>query len=114
VVVDPVGGAYTESALRAIGWKGRFLVVGFTAGDIPRIPLNLPLLKGCSLVGVFWGSFAARSPRHNHENLQQVLDWFAEGKLKSRVAARYPLEGAADALNDLLQRRVIGKAVLVV
>jgi len=114
VIVDPVGGAHAEPALRAMAWNGRFLVVGFTAGDIPRIPLNLPLLKGCSLVGVFWGSFAARHPRHNHENLRELLGWFEAGKLKSRIFARYPLERAANALNDILQRKVMGKAVLVI
>jgi len=114
VVVDPVGGAHSEAALRGMAWNGRFLVIGFTAGDIPRIPLNLPLLKGCSIVGVFWGSFAARDPRHNQQNLRELLSWFEAGKLKSRISARYPLERAADALNDLLHRKVMGKAVLVV
>lgn len=114
VVVDPVGGAYSESALRGMAWNGRFLVVGFTAGDIPRIALNLPLLKGCAIVGVFWGSFAARYPRQNKENLRALLDWFEAGKLKSRISARYPLERAADALNAISERKVMGKAVLVV
>lgn len=113
VIVDPVGGAYAEPALRGMAWNGRFLVIGFTAGDIPRVPLNLPLLKGCSIVGVFWGAFAARHPRHNQENLRQLLSWFEAGKLKSRLSARYPLERAADALNDILQRKVMGKTVLV-
>ena len=113
VIVDPVGGAYSEAALRGMAWNGRFLVVGFTAGDIPRIPLNLALLKGCSIVGVFWGSFAARDPKHNHENLRELLGWFEAGNLKPRISARYPLEHAADALNDILQRKVIGKVVLV-
>ena len=114
VVVDPVGGAHSELALRATAWNGRFLVIGFTAGEIPRIPLNLPLLKGCSIVGVFWGSFAARHPRQNQENLRALLGWFEAGKLRPRIGARYPLERAADALNDLLQRKVTGKAVLLV
>jgi NADPH2:quinone reductase len=114
VIVDPVGGAYSEPALRGMGTGGRFLVIGFTAGEIPRIPLNLPLLKGCSIVGVFWGSFAARDPQHNQENLRQVLGWLQEGLLRPRISARYPLERAADALNDIIQRRVTGKAVLVV
>jgi len=114
VIVDPVGGAYSEPALRGMAWNGRFLVVGFTAGDIPRIPLNLPLLKGCAIVGVFWGSFAARHPRQNQENLRELLRWFEAGKLRSRISARYPLERAAEALNDLSERKVMGKAVLVV
>jgi NADPH:quinone reductase len=114
VIVDPVGGAYSEPALRGIAWNGRFLVIGFTAGDIPRIPLNLLLLKGCSIVGVFWGSFAARDPQHNRENLRDLLGWLKAGKLKPRISARYSLEHAADALNDILQRKVTGKTVLVV
>jgi NADPH2:quinone reductase len=114
VVVDPVGGASSERALRGMAWNGRFLVVGFTAGDIPRIALNLPLLKGCAIVGVFWGSFAARYPRENQKNLRQLLDWFEAGELRSRISARYPLERAADALNAISERKVMGKAVLVV
>ena len=114
VIVDPVGGAYSEPALRGMAWQGRFLVIGFTAGDIPRIPLNLTLLKGCSIVGVFWGSFVAREPKHNQENLQELFGWLQEGKLRPRISARYPLERAADALNDIIQRKVTGKAVLVV
>ncbi len=114
VIVDPVGGPYSEPALRGMAWNGRFLVIGFTAGDIPRIPLNLALLKGCSIVGVFWGSFAAREPQHNQENLRELFGWLQAGKLRPRISARYPLERAADALNDLMQRKVTGKAVLVV
>ncbi len=114
VVVDPVGGNYSEAALRGMAWNGRFLVVGFTAGEIPRIPLNLALLKGCSIVGVFWGSFAAREPERNQANIQQLLDWLQEGKLRPRISARYPLERAADALNDIISRKVTGKAVLMV
>jgi NADPH2:quinone reductase len=114
VIVDPVGGEYSEPALRGMAWNGRYLVIGFTAGDIPRIPLNLPLLKGCSIVGVFWGSFAVRDPEHNQRNLRELLAWLEAGRLKPRISARYPLERAADALNDILQRKVIGKAVLVV
>jgi NADPH2:quinone reductase len=114
VVVDPVGGATSEPALRGMAWNGRFLVVGFTAGEIPRIALNLPLLKGCAIVGVFWGSFAARYPRQNKENLRELLGWFEAGQLKSRISARYPLARAADALNAISERKVMGKAVLVV
>jgi NADPH2:quinone reductase len=114
VVVDPVGGATSEPALRGMAWNGRFLVVGFTAGEIPRIALNLPLLKGCAIVGVFWGSFAARYPRENKANLRELLGWFEAGRLRSRISARYPLERAADALNAISERKVMGKAVLVV
>jgi NADPH2:quinone reductase len=114
VVVDPVGGSYSEPVLRGMAWNGRFLVIGFTSGDIPRIPLNLPLLKGCSIVGVFWGSFTVRDPQHSQENLHQLLDWLQDGTLRPRISARYRLEQAADALNDITQRRVIGKAILIV
>ena len=113
VIVDPLGGNYSEPALRSIAWNGRFLVIGFAAGDIPRIPLNLTLLKGCSIVGVFWGSFTEREPRHNQENLQELLTWLAQGKLKPHISATYPLERAADALNDVLNRKVKGKVVLL-
>ncbi len=114
VVFDPVGGDYSEAALRGIAWTGRFLVIGFTAGNIPRIPLNLPLLKGCSIVGVFWGSFTARDPRRNQEHLQELLSWFASGKIQPVVSATYPLEHAADALNDMMNRKVTGKVVLLI
>jgi NADPH:quinone reductase len=113
VIIDPLGGAYSEPALRSIAWKGRFLVIGFAAGDIPRIPLNLTLLKGCSIVGVFWGSFSEREPEHNQENLHELLSWLAQGKLKPHISKTYPLEGAAQALNDVLNRKVKGKAVLL-
>src|SRR5208337_4975049 len=79
VVVDPVGGDYSETALRGMAWNGRFLVIGFTAGEIPRVPLNLTLLKGCSIVGVFWGSFVARDPQKNQENVRLLLGWWQEG-----------------------------------
>ncbi|HEY6410013.1 MAG TPA: NADPH:quinone oxidoreductase family protein [Ktedonobacteraceae bacterium] len=113
VILDPLGGNYTEAALRSIAWNGRLLVIGFAAGDIPRIPLNLPLLKGCSIVGVFWGSFTEREPQHNQQNLQELLTLLAEGKIKPHISATYPLERAADALNDLMNRKVKGKAVLL-
>ncbi len=102
VAFDPVGGDYSEPVLRSMAWGGRFLVIGFAAGDIPRIPLNLPLLKVYSIVGVFWGSF------------MELLAWFVEGKLKPHVSATYSLEHVTDALNDLIERKVTGKAVLVV
>ncbi len=114
VVFDPVGGPFSEPALRATGWGGRFLVVGFAAGDIPRIPLNLTLLKGCSIVGVFWGSFAERDPARHHEYIRELIGWYAEGKLKPLVSATYPLTRAADALNAMMQRKVTGKVALVV
>jgi NADPH:quinone reductase len=113
VVVDPVGGDYSEAALRGMAWNGRFLVIGFTAGGIPRVPLNLPLLKGCSIVGVFWGSFVARDPQQSQANFQQLLRWLQEGKLQPHISARYPLEQAADALYDIINRKVTGKIVLL-
>jgi NADPH2:quinone reductase len=114
VVFDPVGDRYSEEALRAIAWQGRYLVIGFAAGDIPRIPLNLTLLKGCSIVGVFWGSFAQREPAHNRANLQQIYRWYVEGKLQPEISARYPLEHAVEALNEIIARRVKGKVILQV
>lgn len=113
VIFDPVGGSFSEPALRSIAWKGRFLVVGFAGGEIPRIPLNLTLLKGCSIVGVFWGAFTEREPQRNAQNLRELMDWLAQGVLKPHISATYPLERAADALYDMLNRKVLGKAVLV-
>jgi NADPH2:quinone reductase len=113
VVYDPVGGDYSEPALRGMAWKGRFLVVGFAAGDIPKIPLNLPLLKGCSLVGVFWGAFTQKEPQRNQEHMRELLAWFQEGRLRPHISATYPLERAADALNDVMNRKVTGKVVLI-
>lgn len=113
VVYDPVGGRYAEPALRGVRWRGRYLVVGFAAGEIPKIPLNLTLLKGCSIVGVFWGDFAKREPRRNQANLAELMQWLAAGKLKPLISAAYPLEQAAMALNDMLARKVQGKVVLV-
>jgi NADPH:quinone reductase len=113
VVYDPVGGAYSEPAVRSTAWDGRYLVIGFAAGDIPRVPLNLPLLRGCSIVGVFWGAFAARNPEGLRRTVAQLADWWQSGELAPHVFHRYPLEGAADAFRDLAERRVIGKVVVV-
>ncbi len=113
VVFDPVGGEYSEVALRNTAWEGRYLVIGFAAGDIPRIPLNLTLLKGCSIVGVFWGSFASRTPQRNQQNLQELLTWFQSGKIRPLVSATYQLKDAAAALNAMMQRQVKGKVVLL-
>jgi len=95
VVYDPVGGDYSEAALRGMAWKGRFLVVGFANGEIPRIPLNLALLKGCDIVGVFWGGFVDRDPEGHRANLRQIMDWCVEGKLSGYVQTVYPLTDAA-------------------
>lgn len=113
VVYDPVGGDFSEPALRSMAWNGRFLVVGFAAGTIPDLPLNLPLLKGCSVVGVFWGGFTRNEPERNKINLRELGSWAAEGKLRPHVSARYPLERAAEALQALIDRKVQGKVVLV-
>lgn len=112
VIYDPVGDAYAEPALRSIAWEGRYLVVGFAAGEIPKIPLNLALLKGCQIVGVFWGAFVARNPKANQENLKELMGLFNSGKIKPHVSATYPLEKAADALNAMANREVKGKVVL--
>jgi NADPH2:quinone reductase len=112
VIYDPVGGPFTEPALRSIAWRGRLLVVGFAAGDIPKIPLNLTLLKGCAIVGVFWGDFARREPAHFAASMDQLARWHAEGRIKPRVSATFPLERAADALQLMAERKVSGKLVL--
>jgi NADPH2:quinone reductase len=112
VVYDPVGSDYSEPALRSMAWRGRFLVVGFAAGKIPSLPLNLTLLKGCAIVGVFWGAFTRNEPQRNEANLKELMRWVGEGKLRPHISARYPLERAADALHDLTGRKVQGKVVL--
>ena len=113
VIYDPVGGSYTEPALRSIAWRGRLLVVGFAAGDIPKIPLNLTLLKGCAIVGVYWGEFTRREPERFAQEMRQLDQWYGEGRIRPHISATYPLDRAADALNDMAQRRVVGKVVLV-
>jgi len=113
VVYDPVGGPYTEPALRSIAWRGRLLVVGFAAGEIPKIPLNLTLLKGCSIVGVFWGDFSRREPQHFSESIQRLGRWYAEGRLAPHIFATLPLERAGEALTLMANREVKGKIVLL-
>ena len=113
VIYDPVGGALAEPALRGIAWEGRYLVVGFAAGEIPKIPLNLVLLKGCQIVGVFWGSFAMRDPAKNRAHAAAVLGWVAEGKLRPAIDQVLPFAAAGDALARLERREVKGKLVLV-
>ncbi len=112
VVYDPVGGPYSEPALRDMAWNGRFLVVGFAAGDIPKVPLNLPLLKGCSIVGVFWGAFTRAEPDTNRRNNEELMRMYLAGQVKPHIHATYPLERAAEALNEVLYKRVTGKVVL--
>ena len=113
VVYDPVGGPYSEPALRSLNWGGRHLAVGFAAGEIPRIPLNLPLLKGCGILGVSYGAFAKREPEANRALVGQLLTWVREGRLRPRISATLGLEDAAAALDALLARGVTGKIVLV-
>ncbi len=112
VVYDCVGGDSSEAALRAMAWQGRFLVVGFASGDIPKIPLNLLLLKGCDAIGVFWGEAVKRDPGANRANMRQVLDWIAEGKLAPRIHGTYPLADIREALGVIDRREAVGKVVL--
>lgn len=113
IVYDPVGGAFTEPALRGMGWGGRYLVVGFAAGDIPRVPINLLLLKGSSLVGVFWGEFVAREPKANAANMKQLFTWLRERSIQPLISRRYPLSQAPHALDALLAREAVGKLVVL-
>lgn len=112
VIYDPVGADLAEPALRAIGWKGRFLVVGFAGGGIPKIPLNLALLKGCQIVGVFWGDHLVREPDRHRANMAQLLDWVVEGKIKPHIHKVYPLAETADALMAIARREVRGKVIV--
>ncbi|MFL6751629.1 MAG: NADPH:quinone oxidoreductase family protein [Sphingomicrobium sp.] len=111
VILDPVGGDYAEAALRSIAWGGRYLVVGFPAG-IPRLPLNLTLLKSCDVCGVFWGAFAAREPQANAAHVEQLFRWWGEGKIAPRISGTYPLECAGEAIAALRDRKAIGKLVV--
>ena len=112
IIYDPVGGSYTEAALRSIAWEGRFLVIGFAAGEIPKLPLNLALLKSCDVRGVFWGAWTLRNPEKNRASLQKLVAWTAEGKLSSHVHATFPLARAADAMAVLSSRKAMGKVIL--
>lgn len=112
VVFDPVGGGYTAAALRSLAWRGRLLVIGFAGGEIPQIPANLLLLKEVSAVGVYWGEYAKRDAAGNGRLLAQLLRWLAEGRLRPLVSRQYPLAEASRALEDLLQRRAVGKLVI--
>ena len=112
VVYDPVGGDMFEAALRSTAWGGRVLVVGFASGDIPKVPVNLALLKGCSIVGVFWGAFRLNYTKEDNENFEQLFAWYEDEKLKPYASKIYALEAAAQALNDLKNRKAVGKIVL--
>jgi NADPH2:quinone reductase len=113
VVCDPVGGRVSEPALRSTAWRGRYLVIGFAGGEIPRLPLNLPLLKGCSIVGVFFGDHLRREPDQGERHLRELIALYRDGRIKPLVSAHYTLDGTAEALDALMQRRVVGKVVIV-
>jgi len=112
VVYDPVGGKYAEPAFRSIAWRGRYLVIGFADGEIPSLPLNLPLLKGASVVGVFWGDFVRRELPNFVRDLTELFDLMMQGKLRPHICARYPLAEGRTALNDLMNRKATGKVVI--
>jgi NADPH2:quinone reductase len=112
VVYDPVGGPYTEPALRSMAWRGRYLVIGFTAGEIPKPPLNLALLKGCSIVGVFYGGFAQAEPQRYEAFMQELVGWLAEGRIRPAITARFPLERGIEALRLVADRKATGKIML--
>jgi NADPH2:quinone reductase len=112
VVYDPVGGALTEAALRSLAWKGRLLVIGFASGEIPRPPLNIPLLKGCDIRGVYWGEFTAREPEAHRENMSQLMEWARSGVLSIHVHATYPLEEYHKAFEAIAKRQTLGKTLL--
>jgi len=112
VIYDAVGGSYSEPAFRSIAWRGRHLVIGFAAGEIPKLPLNLALLKGASIVGVFWGDFTKREPAAFAESAKQLGRWYKEGRLKPHVSTTFPLARAAEAMNLLASRKAKGKVVI--
>jgi NADPH2:quinone reductase len=112
VIYDPVGGKYTEAAFRSIGWRGRHLIIGFADGTIPALPLNLALLKGASLVGVFWGDFARREPQNNMKGVAEMIGWMGQGKIKPLISKTYSLDETPQALVDMAARKVTGKIVI--
>lgn len=112
IVFDPVGGSYAEAGVRSLAWKGRFLVIGFAGGEIPKIPLNLALLKGCDIRGVFWGSYMKRDPKHGRASLEKLMQWAAEGKISSHVDRAFPLAQTVDALKVLAGRQAMGKVIV--
>jgi NADPH2:quinone reductase len=114
VIYDPVGGPYSEPALRSMAWDGRFLVIGFADGEIPKVPLNLALLKSCSIVGVFWGAFVGREPKKHRENVAELMQWWKDGKLHPHVSTIYPLERAGEAIRELADRKAKGKVVVTI
>jgi NADPH2:quinone reductase len=112
VIYDPVGGELAELAVRSMAWEGRYLVIGFAAGEIPKLPLNLLLLKNCAAVGVYWGAFTSREPAAQAANMKEIVDWCAAGKLSAHVHAVYTLGETGQALKDIAARKIMGKAIL--
>ena len=112
VIYDPVGGDVFDQSLRCIAWDGRLLVIGFASGRIPQAPANLALLKSCAIVGVFWGAWSEREPATNHENFRLIVDWWRQGKLRPRVSQVFELGDTAKAIQALVDRKVVGKAVV--
>lgn len=112
VIYDPVGDKFSEPAFRAIGWMGRYLVIGFAAGDIPKLPLNLPLLKSADIRGVFWGTWTVKDPKGHMENMGELFAMYADGRIKPRISGRYPLAKFSDAFDELTSRRAMGKVIL--
>lgn len=114
VIFDPVGDVYSESAFRAMAWQGRYLVVGFAGGKPSALPMNLPLLKGAAVVGVFWGAFAQKQMKESQENFEQILKWISTGEIKHHIHKKYPLQKGAEAIRDLMDRKVLGKHVVMI
>jgi NADPH2:quinone reductase len=112
VVYDPVGGGYAQAALRSLAWKGRHLVIGFTSGEIPQLPANMALIKGSSIVGVFYGQFRQKEPARAAELLDELAGWLAEGRIRPAITSKRPLEDAREALREMADRKVLGKIVL--
>jgi NADPH:quinone reductase len=112
VIYDPLGGDFAEAAFRSIGWRGRHLVIGFASGPIPSLPLNLPLLKGASVIGVFWGSHTEREPEQHRSEVAEMMAWMASGRLRPLISRRYTLDEVPNALDDIASRRVVGKVVV--
>jgi NADPH2:quinone reductase len=113
VAFDPVGGDATEAALRSMAWNGRLLIIGFASGDIPALPANLPLLKGCSVVGVFWGRFTSMEPHRSRRNLETLGTWWLDGRIDPLVSQTYDLDHAQDALRRSGGRGAVGKLVIL-
>ena len=114
VIYDGIGDAYAEPALRSIAWEGKYLVVGFAAGEIPKIPLNLALLKGCEIVGVFWGAWVGKNPERHQASIAELMQMYVDGKIKPHVQATFPLERAGEAITMLAERKAMGKVVVLV